>query len=135
MCEYAKKVSSKLRVLFTPHFYVSYILIIVNSAVCFTRLLNMCLAYNLLLPSIQYDEGELYEQFIVFYNDVLPEFRMAGKVVQFKVSIKFIYTSIINNNCRCLATMSHILEGTCMYSFQRKFTLSTSCNLISHYLL
>ncbi|XP_064394197.1 U2 small nuclear ribonucleoprotein auxiliary factor 35 kDa subunit-related protein 2-like [Halichondria panicea] len=38
---------------------------------------------------LEYDEGELYEQFIVFYNDVLPEFRMAGKVVQFKVSCNY----------------------------------------------
>ncbi len=74
---------------------------------------------------IQYDEGELYEQFRVFYNDVLPEFKMAGKVVQFKVIIQCICLYQLNKIIilfRYLATMSHILEGMSMYSLQRKFT-------------
>ena len=42
-------------------------------------------ALVLLVLSPQYDEGEMYQQFKVFYDDVLPEFKKAGKVVQFKV--------------------------------------------------
>lgn len=35
--------------------------------------------------SLEYSEDEIYQQFLDFYEDVLPEFRNAGKVVQFKV--------------------------------------------------
>ncbi|XP_067669548.1 U2 small nuclear ribonucleoprotein auxiliary factor 35 kDa subunit-related protein 2-like [Haliotis asinina] len=36
--------------------------------------------------ALEYDDKELYENFTEFYNDVLPEFRRMGRVVQFKVS-------------------------------------------------
>ncbi|XP_015974257.1 U2 small nuclear ribonucleoprotein auxiliary factor 35 kDa subunit-related protein 2 isoform X2 [Rousettus aegyptiacus] len=36
--------------------------------------------------SLEYSEEETYQQFLDFYEDVLPEFRNVGKVVQFKVS-------------------------------------------------
>ncbi|XP_018584701.2 U2 small nuclear ribonucleoprotein auxiliary factor 35 kDa subunit-related protein 2 isoform X1 [Scleropages formosus] len=39
--------------------------------------------------SLEYSEEEIYQQFLDFYEDVLPEFRTAGKVVQFKVSCNF----------------------------------------------
>ncbi|XP_072516748.1 U2 small nuclear ribonucleoprotein auxiliary factor 35 kDa subunit-related protein 2 isoform X2 [Salminus brasiliensis] len=39
--------------------------------------------------SLEYSEEEIYQQFLDFYEDVLPEFRNAGKVVQFKVSCNF----------------------------------------------
>lgn len=35
--------------------------------------------------SLEYSEDEMRQQFLEFYDDVLPEFRNAGKVVQFKV--------------------------------------------------
>lgn len=39
--------------------------------------------------SLEYCEDEMRQQFMDFYDDVLPEFRNAGKVVQFKVSCNF----------------------------------------------
>ncbi|XP_069319185.1 U2 small nuclear ribonucleoprotein auxiliary factor 35 kDa subunit-related protein 2 isoform X3 [Eulemur rufifrons] len=36
--------------------------------------------------SLEYSEEETYQQFLDFYNDVLPEFKNVGKVIQFKVS-------------------------------------------------
>ena len=36
--------------------------------------------------SLEYSEEETYRQFLDFYEDVLPEFKNVGKVVQFKVS-------------------------------------------------
>lgn len=35
--------------------------------------------------SLEYSEEEMRQQFLDFYDDVVPEFRNAGKVVQFKV--------------------------------------------------
>lgn len=35
--------------------------------------------------SLEYSEEDMRQQFLDFYDDVLPEFRNAGKVVQFKV--------------------------------------------------
>ena len=34
--------------------------------------------------SLEYSEEETYQQFLDFYDDVLPEFKNVGKVVQFK---------------------------------------------------
>ncbi|KAM6151460.1 U2 small nuclear ribonucleoprotein auxiliary factor 35 kDa subunit-related protein 2 [Rhynchocyon petersi] len=39
--------------------------------------------------SLEYSEEETYQQFLDFYDDVLPEFKGVGKVVQFKVSCNF----------------------------------------------
>ncbi|KAM7055144.1 axonemal dynein light chain domain-containing protein 1 isoform 6-T9 [Molossus nigricans] len=36
--------------------------------------------------SLEYSEEETYQQFLDFYEDVLPEFKKVGKVIQFKVS-------------------------------------------------
>uniref|UniRef100_A0A8C0E339 Uncharacterized protein n=1 Tax=Balaenoptera musculus TaxID=9771 RepID=A0A8C0E339_BALMU len=36
--------------------------------------------------SLEYSEEETYQQFLDFYDSVLPEFKNVGKVVQFKVS-------------------------------------------------
>ena len=47
---------------------------------------------------LQYEEGEMYENFRDFYNDVLPEFSKAGKIVQFKVSIICYYITKTSNN-------------------------------------
>ena len=44
-----------------------------------------CVMVVLATFSTQYDEGDLYEHFVQFYKDVLPEFSKAGKIVQFKV--------------------------------------------------
>ena len=41
---------------------------------------------------LQYDEGDIYEHFVQFYEDVLPEFSKAGKVVQFKVTRQYYAT-------------------------------------------
>uniref|UniRef100_A0AAY5L2I2 Zinc finger (CCCH type), RNA-binding motif and serine/arginine rich 2 n=1 Tax=Esox lucius TaxID=8010 RepID=A0AAY5L2I2_ESOLU len=38
---------------------------------------------------LEYSEEEVLQQFVDFYEDVLPEFKGAGKVVQFKVSCNF----------------------------------------------
>lgn len=35
--------------------------------------------------SLEYSEEEMYQQFLDFYEDVLPEFKNVGKVIQFKV--------------------------------------------------
>ena len=40
---------------------------------------------------VQYDEGDLYEHFVQFYKDVLPEFLKAGKVVQFTVQVTLVF--------------------------------------------
>lgn len=37
--------------------------------------------------SLEYSDEETYQQFLEFYEDVLPEFQNVGKVVQFKVCI------------------------------------------------
>lgn len=42
--------------------------------------------------SLEYSEEEIYQQFLDFYEDVLPEFKNVGKVVQFKV---WIYRNIL----------------------------------------
>nr|Q62377.1 RecName: Full=U2 small nuclear ribonucleoprotein auxiliary factor 35 kDa subunit-related protein 2; AltName: Full=CCCH type zinc finger, RNA-binding motif and serine/arginine rich protein 2; AltName: Full=U2(RNU2) small nuclear RNA auxiliary factor 1-like 2; AltName: Full=U2AF35-related protein; Short=URP [Mus musculus]BAA08143.1 U2af1-rs2 [Mus musculus] len=36
--------------------------------------------------SLEFSEEEIYQQFLDFYYDVLPEFKSVGKVIQFKVS-------------------------------------------------
>uniref|UniRef100_H3B096 Zinc finger CCCH-type, RNA binding motif and serine/arginine rich 2 n=2 Tax=Latimeria chalumnae TaxID=7897 RepID=H3B096_LATCH len=36
--------------------------------------------------SLEYSEEEIYQQFVDFYEDVLPEFKNVGKVIQFKIS-------------------------------------------------
>ncbi|XP_061266560.1 U2 small nuclear ribonucleoprotein auxiliary factor 35 kDa subunit-related protein 2-like [Bos javanicus] len=36
--------------------------------------------------NLEYSEEEIYQQFLDFYDDVLPEFKNMGKVIQFKVS-------------------------------------------------
>lgn len=35
--------------------------------------------------SLEYDDEELYQSFKEFYNDVVPEFKKLGTIVQFKV--------------------------------------------------
>ena len=35
--------------------------------------------------NLEYSEEEIYQQFLDFYDDVLPEFKNVGKVIQFKV--------------------------------------------------
>lgn len=37
--------------------------------------------------SLEYSEEETYQQFLDFYDDVLPEFKNVGKVIQFKVGV------------------------------------------------
>lgn len=37
--------------------------------------------------SLEYSEEEIYQQFLDFYDDVLPEFKNMGKVIQFKVGM------------------------------------------------
>jgi hypothetical protein len=39
--------------------------------------------------ALEYEEGDMYEQFRSFYEDVFPEFVSVGKVVQFKVSCNY----------------------------------------------
>ncbi|XP_077150303.1 U2 small nuclear ribonucleoprotein auxiliary factor 35 kDa subunit-related protein 2 isoform X4 [Ranitomeya variabilis] len=39
--------------------------------------------------SLEYGEEEIYQQFLEFYADVVPEFKNVGKVIQFKVSCNF----------------------------------------------
>ncbi|KAJ8256156.1 hypothetical protein COCON_G00200200 [Conger conger] len=39
--------------------------------------------------SLEYSEDDVHQHFLDFYQDVLPEFRNVGKVVQFKVSCNF----------------------------------------------
>uniref|UniRef100_A0A8C5LYS2 Zinc finger CCCH-type, RNA binding motif and serine/arginine rich 2 n=1 Tax=Leptobrachium leishanense TaxID=445787 RepID=A0A8C5LYS2_9ANUR len=39
--------------------------------------------------SLEYGDEEIYQQFLDFYGDVVPEFKSVGKVVQFKVSCNF----------------------------------------------
>uniref|UniRef100_A0A2K6L8W5 C3H1-type domain-containing protein n=1 Tax=Rhinopithecus bieti TaxID=61621 RepID=A0A2K6L8W5_RHIBE len=36
--------------------------------------------------SLEYSKEEIYQQFLDFYEDVLPKFKNVGKVIQFKVS-------------------------------------------------
>ncbi|KAM3933307.1 U2 small nuclear ribonucleoprotein auxiliary factor 35 kDa subunit-related protein 2 [Leptodactylus fuscus] len=39
--------------------------------------------------SLEYGDEEIYQQFSEFYDDVVPEFKNVGKVIQFKVSCNF----------------------------------------------
>ncbi|XP_016425589.1 U2 small nuclear ribonucleoprotein auxiliary factor 35 kDa subunit-related protein 2-like isoform X2 [Sinocyclocheilus rhinocerous] len=39
--------------------------------------------------SLEYSEEEMHQQFLDFYEDAVPEFKNAGRVVQFKVSCNF----------------------------------------------
>lgn len=39
--------------------------------------------------ALEYEDKERYQDFKNFYNDVIPEFRKFGKVVQFKVCNNF----------------------------------------------
>ncbi|XP_075710530.1 U2 small nuclear ribonucleoprotein auxiliary factor 35 kDa subunit-related protein 2 [Rhinoderma darwinii] len=39
--------------------------------------------------SLEYGDDEIYQQFLEFYADVVPEFKNVGKVIQFKVSCNF----------------------------------------------
>ncbi|KAG8541239.1 hypothetical protein GDO81_029434, partial [Engystomops pustulosus] len=39
--------------------------------------------------SLEYGDEEIYQQFLEFYDDVVPEFKNLGKVIQFKVSCNF----------------------------------------------
>ncbi|CAI9539362.1 unnamed protein product [Staurois parvus] len=39
--------------------------------------------------SLEYGEEEIYQQFLEFYDDVIPEFKSVGQVIQFKVSCNF----------------------------------------------
>uniref|UniRef100_A0A4W3HYN7 Zinc finger CCCH-type, RNA binding motif and serine/arginine rich 2 n=1 Tax=Callorhinchus milii TaxID=7868 RepID=A0A4W3HYN7_CALMI len=38
---------------------------------------------------LEYSEDDIYQQFVEFYEDVLPEFKSVGKVLQFKVSCNY----------------------------------------------
>lgn len=39
--------------------------------------------------TLEFEEGEIYDDFKQFYEDVLPEFKSVGQVIQFKVSCNF----------------------------------------------
>uniref|UniRef100_A0A8C4MDQ1 Uncharacterized protein n=1 Tax=Equus asinus asinus TaxID=83772 RepID=A0A8C4MDQ1_EQUAS len=39
--------------------------------------------------SLEYNEEETYQQFLDFYDDVLLEFKNLGKVIQFKIYLKY----------------------------------------------
>ncbi|KAG9486095.1 hypothetical protein GDO78_008917 [Eleutherodactylus coqui] len=39
--------------------------------------------------SLEYGDDEIYQQFLDFYDDVVPEFKNVGKVIQFKVGCNF----------------------------------------------
>ncbi|CAN2387825.1 U2 small nuclear ribonucleoprotein auxiliary factor 35 kDa subunit-related protein, partial [Pristimantis euphronides] len=38
---------------------------------------------------LEYGDDEIYQQFLEFYEDVVPEFKNVGKLIQFKVSCNF----------------------------------------------
>lgn len=38
---------------------------------------------------LEYEEGELYNNFRDFYDDIVPEFKAVGKVVQVKVCCNY----------------------------------------------
>ena len=38
---------------------------------------------------LEYEDSELYQSFRDFYEDVLPEFRSCGEVIQFKVCCNY----------------------------------------------
>jgi len=38
---------------------------------------------------LEYEDSDIYKEFLEFYDDVLPEFRKLGKVIQFKVCRNF----------------------------------------------
>ncbi|XP_048397176.1 U2 small nuclear ribonucleoprotein auxiliary factor 35 kDa subunit-related protein 2 [Stegostoma tigrinum] len=38
---------------------------------------------------LEHSEEDIYQQFVEFYEDVLPEFKSVGKVIQFKVSCNY----------------------------------------------
>ncbi|XP_073473037.1 U2 small nuclear ribonucleoprotein auxiliary factor 35 kDa subunit-related protein 2 [Aquarana catesbeiana] len=39
--------------------------------------------------SLEYGDEEIYQQFLEFYDDVVPEFKSVGQLIQFKVSCNF----------------------------------------------
>ena len=44
---------------------------------------------------LQYEEGDLYDTFRDFYNDVWPEFSKAGRIVQFKVCLSYSTNTVV----------------------------------------
>ena len=71
---------------------------------------------------MQYDEGDLYDHFRRFYDDVLPEFMKAGKVVQFKVMWSC-------NNSLSLSLSPSFSPSTCI-----SLSLATNAVLYNRYL-
>jgi len=39
--------------------------------------------------TLEFDDSDLYQHFESFYNDVLPEFQVIGRVVQLKVCCNY----------------------------------------------
>ncbi|XP_017900162.1 PREDICTED: U2 small nuclear ribonucleoprotein auxiliary factor 35 kDa subunit-related protein 2-like isoform X2 [Capra hircus] len=69
--------------------------------------------------NLEYSEEEIYQQFLDFYDDVLPEFKNVGKVIQFKVYLK--YSSVPEENTATFFTCSEIQT----MSFARQRETST----------
>ncbi|KAG7277870.1 hypothetical protein CRUP_001322 [Coryphaenoides rupestris] len=63
--------------------------------------------------SLEHSEEELYENFLEFYHDVLPEFQGLGKVVQFKVSCNF------EPHLRGNVYVQFDTEDQCMEAYQK----------------
>ena len=59
---------------------------------------------------VQFEEGELYERFKAFYDDVLPEFSRIGTVVQFKVCecCVCVCVSVCVCTCVCVYVCTHV---------------------------
>ena len=76
---------------------------------------------------MQYDEGDLYDHFRRFYDDVLPEFMKAGKVVQFKVMWSC-------NNSLSLSLLFSFFLSFYMYLTLSSLSLATNAVLYNRYL-
>uniref|UniRef100_A0A8D2DDK7 C3H1-type domain-containing protein n=1 Tax=Sciurus vulgaris TaxID=55149 RepID=A0A8D2DDK7_SCIVU len=54
--------------------------------------------------SLEYSEEETYQQFLDFYDDVLPEFKNVGRVIQFKVGI-CVEGTVVEEECQAALSL------------------------------
>ena len=63
-----------------------------NVVLCFLLKSSIAVFWLLLVIidiTLEFEDSELYQHFEAFYNDVLPEFKAAGRVVQLKVCCNY----------------------------------------------
>ncbi|KAK2142447.1 hypothetical protein LSH36_952g00026 [Paralvinella palmiformis] len=60
-----------------------------NRAISVRSLLKLAFVDLVIDLGLEFDDREIYQHFVEFYNDVLPEFKAIGHVIQFKVCCNY----------------------------------------------